>query len=442
MPLAGEVEQTVWRSAGGGEAPATNGIADDRNRRVAAKLGRAEKAPDVMREARQLGRLLVCAAILLGAAAPPDPSAARPADIAVSAARDDAQGDAGGGTGPALAELRHRIVALLTSVIDLEARLQQRVAGLEQSTFDETSGARSKGDRAGAALTNAVPRPLTKPFLPPRTHAPGGDPPRPFLKPDLGDPEATLASAVRRPGEVAKTKAPSGLLPVLKPTVESPPSAARGSAERGSRDAPGPTATVRSSQPSPGERRIELTAAQMDAVTAGLATIHIDALAVAAGPETLSATDVETHALTDEQGLYELAYGTGEAVAAGEVADTRATTDLFADGEVVVGSRFSYGYDLPGYSESLTGGFVVSIEADHPSMRTILHRAKLLAAVLERDYRIAALHAKRGQRLLERDAERGERYIGKYLQRDHDRMTRHFETGVNRLLRVLETDRP
>lgn len=178
----------------------------------------------------------------------------------------------------------------------------------------------------------------------------------------------------------------------------------------------------------------------MDAITAGLAGIDIDAMAVALGPDGYTATDVETHALSDEQGLYEVAYGTGQALAAGEATGVHLATEIYGDGAVVVGTRFGYEYDLPGYSEGRTGGFVVSVDAAHPRLRAVVHQARALAAGLQHAYQIAVSRAERGNWLLQRNAEYGGPYLETHLQRDRDRLVRRFQFGMYRLLQTLETD--
>ena len=275
--------------------------------------------------------------------------------------------------------------------------------------------------------------------------------PMPRLKPSIGrDISASMARAAVSPqpspgkprfGQAAR-RALEGDLGYRSAAPAVPLGGPMAALDHGSRPRP---STTTDPDAVPGEprpaadasERVELTAAQMDAVTAGLVAIDIDVLAKAIGPVTYTDATVETYALADSS--FEIAFGAGNGFAAGDETAVDVWTEVYGDGGVVVGDRFGLVFDWLGYSEGHTGGFVVSIDPRHPRFAAIKRLAENLALRLEHSTDRMERHLQRGLRLAAIDAKLADAYLISRLTRDYRMFEAQFERGIATLLRYVQS---
>lgn len=380
--------------------------------------------------------MLLCAAAVWGASLL-DRSAGPLAGGDGLATQSGLHDGAEGNTEFVLAELRHKIHTFKQGVRAETARwvkLRQQIAGLENSILGGGSGEPAGGPSAvvvaGGAVAGAVPRPYTKPAVPPGPPPAARAAPLPSLKPDrVIEPEAArIATTAPARANGHQTTAiagnPSAPAPATVSVPRAPTRAPHGSA--------GPGAAAGHAPPPPaGEGRLELTAAQMDAITAGLAAVEINALAAAHGPNTLTSTKTGTNALGHE--LLEFAYGTGEALAIGDQSAVDLSASYYADGDFVVGGQYRIVIDGPRHAEGYAAAVVVSIDADHPDFDAVRGRYEGLASRIERGY---DAYAGRLERLGEcgSKCERGGEHLASGIGRSQAGMVQFIQAGYASLL--------
>lgn len=184
--------------------------------------------------------------------------------------------------------------------------------------------------------------------------------------------------------------------------------------------------------------RITLSAAQMDAVTAGLAAIEVTASAFAAGRGALTGAETRTVARPLNE-FFEIAYGTGHAIAAGDIAGVHVATELDGDGGVVFGGKYTFTLQVPGVAQGHTGGFVGSVDPDHPRFEMVQWWAEILGWRLEHDYRNLQHMSEVGRRLAKYDPEVGDAFLERTIRQNLDRLQRNLDHGLRTLIRLGES---
>ena len=180
------------------------------------------------------------------------------------------------------------------------------------------------------------------------------------------------------------------------------------------------------------DERVVLNDLQLETLTAGLAGVDVTTAALATGGHPFTDANVLTRAVSNE--LFELAYGVGSTVASGEKPDVTVSTEVFSDGEVVIGTSYDLVFELAGLSRGGTGGFITAVDRDHPRRRSLEMQAEALSFFLGAEARSLERQVALERRALEFLPDKDPSRLSEVVDDGLARLNRRLAEGVEALL--------